>query len=338
MDIKIKTCNKCGFIGEENLFRKDRNICKNCRKERRKQSKENQKDTEKICSKCSFIGDSELFTYGNVCKKCVKTQKQKLIEDEENKGNKKKCVKCGIFGEYDLFVKGENVCKKCQKLLNKQRIKDNENKIKTCIKCGFVGVSNISFQAGQNICKNCQKEYDREWKKDKYNNDSACRLMVICSTAIGKMLKQQGLSKNGKSSRSYLNFTEYDLYNYIEKQFSLPENLDNNGEIWMNWENQGKYNPKTWDDNDSSTWVWQLDHIIPKSLLTYLSMEDLNFKICWHLLNLRPLSGKQNILDNNRRGLNEINKLKEIIIKELEKEELEKHYQTDLSTTAATVL
>ena len=30
----MKTCSKCGFIGEDNLFIKDRNLCKQCQKER----------------------------------------------------------------------------------------------------------------------------------------------------------------------------------------------------------------------------------------------------------------------------------------------------------------
>jgi hypothetical protein len=65
----------------------------------------------------------------------------------------------------------------------------------------------------------------------------------------------------------------------------------------MNWNNQGMYNSDTWNDNDPATWTWQLDHIIPQSDLPYTSMEDENFKKCWTLENLRPLSAKQNLLD-----------------------------------------
>jgi hypothetical protein len=65
----------------------------------------------------------------------------------------------------------------------------------------------------------------------------------------------------------------------------------------MNWDNYGKYNPKTWDDNDSSTWKWNIDHIIPQAKLPYTSEKDVNFKKCWSLNNLRPYSAKQNLLD-----------------------------------------
>jgi len=69
----------------------------------------------------------------------------------------------------------------------------------------------------------------------------------------------------------------------------------------MTWDNQGKYDPKIWDDNDQTTWMWNIDHIIPQSKLTYTSLDEDNFQKAWALNNLRPLSAKQNILDGNRR-------------------------------------
>jgi hypothetical protein len=58
---------------------------------------------------------------------------------------------------------------------------------------------------------------------------------------------------------------------------------------------------KTWNDNDLTTWTWQIDHVIPHSKFNYISMEDREFQDCWVLNNLRPYSAKQNILDGNRR-------------------------------------
>ena len=65
----------------------------------------------------------------------------------------------------------------------------------------------------------------------------------------------------------------------------------------MNWNNRGIYKVNTWQDNDVSTWKWNIDHIIPQSCLPYTSMEDDNFKKCWALENLRPYSAKLNVLD-----------------------------------------
>jgi hypothetical protein len=67
----------------------------------------------------------------------------------------------------------------------------------------------------------------------------------------------------------------------------------------MTWENRGVYDPTTWNDNDSSTWKWHLDHIIPHSTFHYTSMDDQAFKDCWKLSNLRPLAAKQNIIDGS---------------------------------------
>jgi hypothetical protein len=66
----------------------------------------------------------------------------------------------------------------------------------------------------------------------------------------------------------------------------------------MSW---GKYNYKNWNDNDPTTWTWQLDHIVPQASLPYTSMKEENFRKCWELTNLRPYSAKQNLLDGSNR-------------------------------------
>lgn len=95
------------------------------------------------------------------------------------------------------------------------------------------------------------------------------------------------MQKNNKSCLQFLPFSITQLKIHLEKQF----------EPWMTWKNWGKYNSKTWDNSDPTTWTWQLDHIIPQSSLPYTSMEDDNFRKSWALSNLRPLSAKQNLMD-----------------------------------------
>ena len=96
-----------------------------------------------------------------------------------------------------------------------------------------------------------------------------------------------------KSRFSVLNYLPYSIN-------ELKEHLEKNFESWMNWSNWGKYNPATWDDNDRSTWTWQLDHIIPQAHLPYSNMNEENFQKCWSLNNLRPLSAKKNIIDGSK--------------------------------------
>ena len=81
----------------------------------------------------------------------------------------------------------------------------------------------------------------------------------------------------------------------------LKQHLESQFEPWMNWKNYGPYNAKNWNDNDPSTWTWQIDHITPASDLKYSSAQDENFKKCWALENLRPYSAKQNLIDGTRR-------------------------------------
>jgi hypothetical protein len=140
--------------------------------------------------------------------------------------------------------------------------------------------------------KKTNKKSDKK-KQQKKKNDPALRLRTNLSTSICQALKKQNSSKNGGSIVNHLPFTILELKTHLESLF----------EPWMNWNNYGKYNAKDWIDNDVSTHKWQLEHLIPQSLLPFTSMSDDNFKICWYLGNLRPYSAKQNLIDGNRREM-----------------------------------
>lgn len=131
--------------------------------------------------------------------------------------------------------------------------------------------------------------------RERYHTDPFFRLRDIASKLVRAALKQQGGDKGGGTIADFVSWAPEELVEHIEQQFQLP------GNEWMTLENHGKYDAKTWDDNDPSTWKWNLDHIVPQSDLPYASMEDDNFKKCWALSNLRPYSAKQNILDGSRR-------------------------------------
>ena len=167
---------------------------------------------------------------------------------------------------------------------------------KVCNKCG---TEEGLFCKDRPTCVACRTTYHKSWQAKnskqyslyhrKYRNrrlttDPAYKLRSNISKIIWQALKG---NKNGRSIVKYIAYSFEELKNHIESKF----------EFWMTWENWGKYIKKTWDDNNSLTWSWQLDHIIPQSDLLYISMEDDNFKKCWALSNLRPLSAKQNLLD-----------------------------------------
>jgi hypothetical protein len=232
----------------------------------------------------------------------------------ENKNKKLYCRKCkNCFKNYNLDYSKNNkkqlsiknsiyYSNNCEKILTQK--KEYYQKNKTYLKI----INNIYYQKNKKRISKQHNEYNSKpknkikknerakiWQKNKNKIDVSFKLMRNISRLVNFMLNSQGSSKMGKSCKNYLPFTKKQLEEHIEKQFLEP------GNEWMTWNNQGVYNFSTWDDNDKSTWVWNLDHIIPQSRLKYDSMEHPNFKKCWELSNLRPYSGKDNVSEGNRR-------------------------------------
>jgi hypothetical protein len=136
------------------------------------------------------------------------------------------------------------------------------------------------------------KEYQKKYTKERRKNDLWFRTRHDISIAVNRAIKLNRQYKKG-SITDYLNIGK------------MIECLKSKYEWWMTDKNQGVYNPKTWDDNDPSTWTWQIDHIIPQSDLPYTEMShdpESNFQKCWALDNIRPLSAKINILDGVTRA------------------------------------
>jgi hypothetical protein len=216
------------------------------------------------------------------------------------------CSKCKLCLPLDNFGRRKHSkdglrseCKSCRKIIrlanydhNKEKEYYNKNRL--------VRLARANKWYSEN--KDKKKQYDQQYylnnkdkiiknhiKRDKVRVliDPVFSLRKKMSCAINKALKQNNSSKCGKSCLKYLPYTLEELKSHLEGQF----------EPWMTWQNCGMYIKSKWDDNDISTWTWQLDHIIPQSDLPYTSMEDDNFKKCWSLYNLRPYNSKQNNLD-----------------------------------------
>jgi hypothetical protein len=135
------------------------------------------------------------------------------------------------------------------------------------------------------------KEKQREYEANKSKTDIIYKLRKNISRAINFRLKLNNSSKAGESIIKFLPFTIDALKDHLEAKF----------EPWMNWKNQGIYKLEEWDDNDPTTWKWQIDHIIPQSDFPYKTMNDDNFKKCWALDNLRPYNAKYNLIKRNKR-------------------------------------
>lgn len=227
------------------------------------------------------------LTYTN-CKKCIehkiKGKRCKICVKEINRRyylkNKDKCKKQATEWKKNNRDKTRAAYKKYrennvekEKLRHKKYYKNN--------------IEKINKYYLENKCR--INEYKNKWVKAKYKNEISFKLRVLISRNVRLSLNGK---KGNKSILSYLPYAIDDLKKHLESQF----------EPWMTWDNWGLYNSNTWNDNDSSTWTWQLDHIIPQSDLLYDSMEHSNFQMCWALENLRPFSSTNNIIDGARRN------------------------------------
>lgn len=87
-------------------------------------------------------------------------------------------------------------------------------------------------------------------------------------------LVRLALKKNKTGWRSSVGWTMPELKAHLEKHFRFG----------MSWGNYGK---------------WHLDHIKPRSLFTFSSPHDPQFKECWALSNLQPLWAGENLAKNS---------------------------------------
>lgn len=216
----------------------------------------------------------------------------------------KRCSICGkdkILTDFHKYSKSKDglrsECKLCRKLHTpiprKKLVALNPNN-KVCWVCRLEK-SKLEFRENtapySTVCLRCRQLQKDERSIARRKSDPLFKFRKTLSVSIGYYLKKQGSSKRGGSIKNNLPYTTSELCQHLEKQF----------EPWMTWDNHSVYDAKIWNDTDPSTWTWQLDHIIPQSDLPYASMEDDNFKKCWALENLRPLSSKQNVVEGVNR-------------------------------------
>jgi len=161
----------------------------------------------------------------------------------------------------------KSTCRDCERQNSKQYSQKHKEKIKQ-YQIDFAKKNPQYIKNWKISNKNKINERERNRRK----NDINFKLKKNISRAIS-----HAIFKCGNSTIKFLPYTIDDLKQYLENQF------DNE----MSWDNYGVY--------------WHIDHIIPHSTFKYDSMEDIEFKRCWSLNNLRPLEAKQNRLDGANR-------------------------------------
>jgi hypothetical protein len=209
----------------------------------------------------------------------------------------KYCNKCEQVKQKTLFNKNrarpdgiDVYCKECSYLIRKERLKNSSvsrtkhnEASKRFRDKNPEKVLEFSRKYRQNNANKLAEKrktdetrlYNREYMKHR-RQDGCFRLKSNISRQISLSLRKKDGSKYGQSVFQKLGYSITQLKEHLEKQF------DEN----MNWENYGSY--------------WHIDHIIPHSSFTYLSLDDESFKECWGLQNLRPLEAKENIKKSNK--------------------------------------
>lgn len=199
----------------------------------------------------------------------------------------KKCNKCGEEKPLGEMVKGKKhplgvrpLCKKCRNALIQDRRRTNpwfDEKMR-------INASMCSRKRRENPILREQEQRrsrelypnHREWFRERDRRYSATnpkyRLKKNISRVIGLSLNGD---KGGRHWESLVGYSLETLKTHLERQF-LPG---------MAWSNYGE---------------WHIDHIIPVSAFNFEKPEDLDFKRCWALKNLRPLWAKDNVSKLNR--------------------------------------
>lgn len=124
--------------------------------------------------------------------------------------------------------------------------------------------------------------YGREWEAanaDRVKKKRRKQFEKKMATPRGRLENSikvgvhRGLSKGSKAGRK-----TFEILGYTSSQ--LKEHLEDRFLPGMTWENYGR---------------WHVDHMIPRSAFNYETVDDIDFKRCWALENLRPMWAKENI-------------------------------------------
>lgn len=154
-------------------------------------------------------------------------------------------------------------CKLCVRKYNKSYKEKNKNKL-----------TNFYHQRYQQN-KEKYKEYDREHKE--YRNEAEKRRKQVnpnynlsknTTTLLSDIIKHPNRMSTCLEQRC--GYTAKQFRDHIQSQFTSE----------MNWDNYGS--------------VWEVDHIIPINYFNYPDTNCKDFRICWSLMNLRPLSKHKN--------------------------------------------
>ena len=187
------------------------------------------------------------------------------------------CTKCGECKPISLFyerkrrgtVDGYQAwCKKCHAAYVQEWFQENRDKMRA-----------YSREYRHNNAEKCRAASER-WRKNKglewFRKKEAKRRLDIKIKISGSISGRiwETLKRGSKANRHWeelVGYTVDQLKAHLEKLFKPG----------MTWENYGTY--------------WHIDHKTPIAVFNFQKPEDIDFRLCWSLKNLRPLEATKNM-------------------------------------------
>lgn len=258
-----KICKICSVEKPVELFIKNKNTCKDCnnnlRREAAKKKKEeleNSSETKDctICNENKLL--KEFIVNTNQCKLCYnKLSKERKIAKQqeiiENNITEKNCKTCNVLQSINNFRAGENICYDCNKdKLYKWRENNKEQFLENCKK----------YRS-----KESSKKIRNNTFNLKYHSDDNFKLGINSRNIVRNLIN--GTTKYpSKNSLLLVGCSQQEFKKWIEFNFLKD----------MNWDNYGTY--------------WEIDHIVPVSKNGSL-----------HYTNTQPLTINENRSLGNRK-------------------------------------
>jgi len=187
----------------------------------------------------------------------------------------KRCPKCDTIKSVEEFHRSKGRfdgrsgwCASCANTAVKRWSKQNHKKDREMhLRWKRENKERIKVVNGLWVESNKDKTYSAQKRhRDKVRNTLKGRLNIRLSNSI--RISLNGEKKNGHWE-DLVGYTLDQLKRHLEKKFLHG----------MGWNNFGE---------------WHIDHIIPVAAFNYQYPEDIDFKKCWSLKNLRPLWAHEN--------------------------------------------
>ena len=197
------------------------------------------------------------------------------------------CSLCKISKPFSDFFKNKwhkdgysHDCKICKTARNKQYYLKNKEK--------YLSVCKVYRQNNKDIISLKDKIRktkppkpfisDKEKRRIKKQKRLASPLQYFnyrFSKIMREYLRKREIRKNNQPWESLVSFNKQQLLEHLEKQFTDK----------INWDTK----------ND-----WHIDHILPVAMFNYDSYNHPHFKLCWSLVNIRPLLSLENLQKGNK--------------------------------------